>query len=70
MRHDFDPWFWCRHCGLGEMETMQTEHGYVCMTPPSDVLAQRQLDAIVARAPLVRIAEFVHARLEDSGILP
>lgn len=68
MTHRMDMHYWCERCGLSAMAIVEGD--LRCAPPDADVLADRRLASIVARAPLARIVDQVVARLEDSGRLP
>lgn len=67
--HRADMWDWCDRCGLSAFQIAQ-DGIRTCTPPDAAELALRRLNAVVARAPLMRNAEQIIARLEDDGILP
>lgn len=65
--HHFDLFDWCEVCGESRLRVV--DERLACAIPAPDVLAQRRLDAVVARRPLIAAAERVIARLEDDGVI-
>lgn len=66
--HLMDPFDWCERCGESAFRIIGMD--LICKPPDAATLAKRRLDSLVARVPLMRLADRVIARLEDDGVLP
>lgn len=65
MLHRWDTWHFCGACGLSRMEAVNGCIRVCSPAAPAD-LASRQLAAIVARSPLVRLLDPVVERLNPT----